>query len=200
VSSTRKGLGDLVDVAAQRDLGVGVGEGLAGVVRIGAGEVPHGGLALRGHVRLEVVDVEHRLGRVFDAPDHHGGDVHRVAALVVDLELVAVQGAGAQADLVAAQGAAALALALVGPVTALGQGADPLGLGRRRLSRRAVGPERVAPVEAALLAGALVVSEQDEDARLVGLEREEAGAAEDGEEECHAPAADEPPVRCHTSA
>ena len=49
------------------------------------------------------------------------------------------------------------------------------------LPGRTVGVERVAPAEAALLAGALVAAEQDEHARLVGLQGEEPGGEEDGD-------------------
>ena len=61
--------------------------------------MPEGGLALDADVGLVVVDVEHRLGGVADAPDDDGGDLDRVAALVVHLEFLAVEVAGAQGDL-----------------------------------------------------------------------------------------------------
>ena len=132
----------------------------------------HGGLALHRDVRLVVVDVEDRLGGVLDAPHDDRGDLDRVAALVVDLELVAVEGAGPQRDLVARE--------------------TPRGLRRRarptpetaRLARRAGRcRRRVAPVEADLARGAAVVAEQDQHARLVGLEREVAVRGEDRQDE-----------------
>ncbi len=45
---------------------------------------------------LVTVDVKHGLRRVLDAPDDDHGDLHRVAPLVVHLELFAVQVAGPQ--------------------------------------------------------------------------------------------------------
>ena len=54
----------------------------------------------------------------------------------------------------------------------------------------AVGVERVAPAEPALLAGALVGAEEDEHARLVGLHGEEPGAQQDRDGE-HDAAGDE---------
>ena len=72
-----------------------------GVVRERRGQVAHGRLALHLHEVLVVVDVERRLGGVVDVPDHHRGDLDRVAALVVDLEPVAVQVARAQRQLLA---------------------------------------------------------------------------------------------------
>ena len=78
--------GDLFHVAAERRLSL-----LAVVVGVAVGQVAHGRLALHVDVLLEVVHVERGLGRILDPPDHHGGDLDRVAPLVVDLQLLAVE-------------------------------------------------------------------------------------------------------------
>ena len=52
--------------------------------------------ALRRHVHLVFVDVEDGLRRVFDAPDDDGGDLDRIAAAVVDLQLLAIERSSAQ--------------------------------------------------------------------------------------------------------
>jgi len=62
-------------------------------------EVAHGGLGLDAHVLLEVVDVERGLRGVAHPPDDGRRDLDRVAALVVDLETLAGEVAGAQAHL-----------------------------------------------------------------------------------------------------
>ena len=82
---------DLVRVAAQRHLAL-PGR-IVGV--LGRGRADRR-LGLHGHVRLVVLDVEQRLRGVLDPPDHHRGDLDRVAALVVDLQLGAVEVARAQ--------------------------------------------------------------------------------------------------------
>jgi hypothetical protein len=77
------------------------------------GQVADRGLGLHLDVVLVVVDLEHRLRAVVDAPDHHGADLDRVAALVVDLQRRGVEVAAAQRDL-------ALAVERVGPAQAFG--------------------------------------------------------------------------------
>ena len=69
------------------------------VVGVFAGEVAERGLALHGHELLVVLDVEHGLGRVDDAPDDDRGDLDRVAAGVVDLDPLALEVAHPQRDL-----------------------------------------------------------------------------------------------------
>lgn len=56
------------------------------VVGVLDGDVPHGGLGLRGDELQEVVDLEGGLRRVLDAPHDDGGQLDRVAVGVVDLE------------------------------------------------------------------------------------------------------------------
>ena len=121
---------DLVGVAAQRDR-----LRLVVVVGVLVGEMAQRGLALHGHELLVVGDVEHRLGRVGDAPHDDRGDLDRVAAGVVDLDPLALEVAHPQRDL----------LALV---------------------------ERVAPPQAGLGDRPDVAAEQDQHARLVGLDDE----------------------------
>ena len=87
-------LRDFVAAAAQRDLVL-----LAVVVRVRARDAADRRLALHLHVAFVVLDVERGLRRVVDAPDDHGRDLDRVAALVVDLELLAVEVVRAQRDL-----------------------------------------------------------------------------------------------------
>src|SRR5205823_10166582 len=54
-------------------------------------EMPHGSLTLQLHVVLVAVNVEARPGSVVDAPDDDCGDLDRVAALVIDLQALAVE-------------------------------------------------------------------------------------------------------------
>ena len=72
---------------------------LVRVVGIARGQVAQRGLALHVHEVLVVVDLEERLGRVDDLPDDDRGDLDRVAVVVVDLELLALEVADAQRDL-----------------------------------------------------------------------------------------------------
>ena len=117
-------------------------------------------LALRMHVGVVVVHVEQRFRRVLDAPHDDVGDLDGVAALVVHLEVLAVVRAGAQRDLRGLRD----------------------GLARGHVDRGAgvAGVERVGPVETFVAHGALVVAEQDEHARLVRLDGEEAHQQQDG--------------------
>ena len=69
------------------------------VVGVAEGEVAHRRLGLRQDVGLVVLDVEARLRRVVDAPDDRRRDLDRVAAQVVDLELLAVEVVRAHRDL-----------------------------------------------------------------------------------------------------
>ena len=87
-------------------------------------------------------------------PDDDRGDLHGVAGAVVDLELLSVQGARPQRDLVARQARAARLAA------------RPLATGG------AVCVERVGPEEADLAGRAPVAAEEDEHAGLVGLQGE----------------------------
>ena len=166
-------IGDLLDVAAQGDLIVSLLVArLAVIVGIGTCQVTQRRLALGGHVRGEVVDIEDGLRRVFHVPDHHGRYLDRVAALVVDLQPLHVEGAGSQADLVAVLAAGALLAAVLGGLLA--------GVaGRLGGLRGAVGEERVGPVEAGGAGGAFVRSEEDQHPRLVGLQGKEARHEQD---------------------
>src|SRR5215471_10953999 len=69
------------------------------IVRIRARDAADRGLALHLHVALVVLDIERGLRGVLDAPHDHGRDLDRIAALVVDLELLAVEVVRAQRDL-----------------------------------------------------------------------------------------------------
>jgi len=77
---------DLVGVGPERLLVL-----VVGVVRVMAGQLTDGRLALDGDEILVVVDVESGLGRVDDVPDDDGGDLNRIAAGVVDFDLLADQ-------------------------------------------------------------------------------------------------------------
>ena len=81
------------DVGAREQRRLAVHDRVAFVLVVGErrSEMAHRRLRLQLHVVLVVVDVEKRLGRVVDAPDDDGSDLDRVAALVVDLEPLAVQ-------------------------------------------------------------------------------------------------------------
>ena len=78
-------------VAAQRHLRV-----VVRVVGVARGEVPQRRFALHLHVVVVVVHLEDGFGRVDDLPDDDGGDLDRVAFVVVDLEPRALEVAHAQ--------------------------------------------------------------------------------------------------------
>ena len=61
------------------------------VVRVTGRQVAHGRFALHMQEVLVVVHPEHGLGRIDDAPDDDGGDLDRIAVLVVDLQLAALE-------------------------------------------------------------------------------------------------------------
>ena len=63
------------------------------------GDFAHRGLDLDVDETLVSIDIEQSLGGVGDAPDHDGGDLDGVAALVVHLELLAGDVADAETDL-----------------------------------------------------------------------------------------------------
>ena len=69
------------------------------IVRIRLRDRADRGLALHGDVLLVVVDLEQRLGRLNDLPDDDRGDLDRVAAIVVHLELLRLEVADPQRDL-----------------------------------------------------------------------------------------------------
>jgi hypothetical protein len=83
-----------VVVAAQRDLLV-----LDVVVGIARADGAHRRLDLRGDEGLVVVHIEQRLRGVGDPPHHLGGDLYRVAAQVVHLDLLRDQVVRAHRDL-----------------------------------------------------------------------------------------------------
>ena len=71
---------------------------LEGVVRVTVRRVADRRLALHDDVVFVVVHVEARAEGVLDLPNHDRGDLDRVSALVVDLQLLAVQIARSQRD------------------------------------------------------------------------------------------------------
>jgi hypothetical protein len=87
---------DLVAAGAQRERAVRF---VDVVVRIFVREMAQRRLGLHRHVLFIVIDVEHRARRVADAPDDGGRDLDRIAAFVVDLELLAVEVAQTQRHL-----------------------------------------------------------------------------------------------------
>ena len=127
-------------------------------------------------------------------PNDHVGDFDGVAHLVVDLQDVAVERAGAYGDL---GGKAARCFgrrldALAQREPAFAHGAR-YGIFGGRVGAHAAAVERVCPAEALVAHGALVVAEEDAHARLPGLQGEEAGygnpdQAEGGDAESQAPA------------
>ena len=86
-------LGDRRRVAAQRHLRV-----VVRVVGVARGQVAQRRLGLHLDVVVVVVHLEHRFGGVDDAPDDDGGDLDRVAVVVVDLQVRALEVADAQRD------------------------------------------------------------------------------------------------------
>src|SRR5208282_2569043 len=77
---------------------------LAVIVAVATRQMPQRRLALRLDILLVIIYVERRLCRVLHPPDDDGGDFDRVAALVVDLELLPVERARPQGDLVPGRG------------------------------------------------------------------------------------------------
>jgi hypothetical protein len=169
--------GHFLDVAAQGDLVF-----LAVVVRIATGDVAQSGLALGSDVPFEIVDVEHRLRRILNAPNDDRRDLDRVPTLVVDLQRLAVERAGAQGDLVTPYRAAVRSRSRRCRGMRFWSGRFRGSLGRRRGCGRAalaVGVERIAPVKATFPHGPFVGAEQHQHARLVGLQREESAEQDD---------------------
>jgi len=173
-------VGDLLDVGAQRDGDVARVVILHVVVGVDAGDVAKGGLGLHAHVALVVIHVEDGLGGVAHAPYHDGRDLYGVAHLVVDLQPVTVERAGARGDL----GAACVAL----EVCALGALLVGLHVCTHAVRResKAARVEGGGPTQALVADGAHVLAEEHADAHLAGLQREEA-VGED-----HADGQDEP--------
>src|SRR5262245_56077739 len=62
--------------------------------------MPNGRLALDAHIGFIIIHVEHGLGRILYAPNNDGCNLNRIAALIVDLEFIAVQVAYTQRHLV----------------------------------------------------------------------------------------------------
>ncbi len=79
--------GDFAGVAAQGDLFLSM---LALIIGVRGGQVADGGFALNGYELLVIIDIEHGFGGIFHAPDDDGRNLNRVAALVVDLEFIAI--------------------------------------------------------------------------------------------------------------
>ena len=147
-----EGGGHFLDVAAERDLVVLRAGHL--VVGVGGGHMAQRSLALRVHVGVVVVHVEERLRRVLHAPHNDVGDLDGIATLVVHLQMLAIVRAGAQRHL----------------------RGDGHVLAAFRVDRRASRPGKkgIRPMEALVADRALVVAEQDENARLIRLDGEEA--------------------------
>ena len=81
-----EGAADFVGVRAQRDRALRIV-----VVGVVVGQVAQRGLALDGYELLVILDVEHGLGRVDDAPDDDRGDLDRIPTRVVHLDPVALE-------------------------------------------------------------------------------------------------------------
>ena len=88
-------IGDFLAGALQRFFCVVV----EAVVRILAHDGAQRGVALGCEIIFVIVHVEHSLGGVGHAPDHDDPDHHRIAELVVDLLLTALEGHRFEADL-----------------------------------------------------------------------------------------------------
>ena len=154
------------------------------VVRVHARHVAQRGLRLGGDELLVVIDVEQRLGGVLHVPHHDVGDLDGVAHLVVDLQDLAVQRAGADRDL-GGQAGRRLGSGLDGlgeRQPALADGARH-GVLRRGVGAHAAAVEGVGPQEPLVADGSLVVSEQDAHARLAGLQGEEAADGDEPDDE-----------------
>ena len=88
---------DFVLPRAQRDLRMRLGFTL--VIGVARREVADGCLGLDPHIGLVILDIEDRLRGVAHTPDDGGRDLDRIAAQIVDLELVAVEVVRAQTEL-----------------------------------------------------------------------------------------------------
>ena len=157
-------LADLGGVAAQRDLVILAVVGMAGR------QVAQRRLGLDGDEVFVVLDLEQRLRGVDHAPDHHRGDLDRVALAIVDLRRLA-RGAAPGLEHLAVR---VLHLRRV----------ERAGLEVADAQRdRALAVERVDPEEAGGAHRPLVLAEQQEDARVVGGDRHEAHQAnQEGEQ------------------
>jgi hypothetical protein len=79
-------LGDFIGAVAQCRLIF-----ITAVVAVEAGDVSNGCLALNLDVCFKVIHVEGGPRGIFHSPDNDTGDLDRIAALVVHLELLAVE-------------------------------------------------------------------------------------------------------------
>src|SRR5580704_422910 len=93
-----KGLGHLVEVAAERGLA-----SFTVIVGIHISQMAQRGFALDRDVVLVVIHVKESLCRVLNAPDNDRRDLDWITALVVDLQLFAIEGAGSERDFVSSE-------------------------------------------------------------------------------------------------
>ena len=161
-------VGDLLDVGAQRDAGVGRVVILHVVVGVDARHVSQCGLGLHGHIGDVVVHVKESLGGVGHAPHHNRSNLDGVALLVVDLDALAVVRARAERHL----GRDARRLDRKGALLAALLGDLPVRTGLAHLTA----VEGVCPIEARLADGANVVAKEKADLGLARLEGDKPGA------------------------
>ena len=157
------------------------------VIRVDLCDATDSGVGLEGQVLFEVVDVEDRFGGIDDTPHDGDADLDRVAERVVDLLLGVRQGHDLQRDLSGRSHLGVEFRRRLFPGTAFGQGAeeaaaasaDVTGLAELGELRGVDGrAERVHEVEPLALQRALVLAEQGQDQRLLGLQDLETGQAD----------------------
>ena len=158
-------LADLLGIAAERHLVI------LAVVGIAHRKRPQRRLALHGDEVFVVLDMERRLGRVHDAPHHHGRDLDRVAVEVVDLRRPAMCSPLLFNDL-------PRGILLLGRPRRAGlEITDPQ-------RDRALGVEGIGPEKSGLADRPHIFPEEGADAGLVGANGHQAAKDQDPGEDC----------------
>ncbi len=169
-----QGLRDLIHPAAERDLVL-----LAMVVGVGAGQVAQGGLALHAHVVLIIIHIEDSLRRVLHFPHHDRPDLDGIAALVVDLEFLAVEIPRAQRNFEARE-----LLPLRNCAAGLSRGKlgfEFSGPAQRAGLVWAIRVKRIPPMKPRLPHRPLVCAKQHQNPRLIRLQRKKADQEDDAQ-------------------
>src|SRR5437867_3371631 len=133
--------------------------------------MPQRRLALNADIVLKILDVESGLCCVLHPPDHHGPDLNGIAPLVVHFQLVAIEVPRAQGDLETRWPLKANARCQPAG------GGIPLQFnpsGQSADLARSVRVEGIAPVKPRVAHRPSVGAKQDQDARFIGLQSEEA--------------------------
>src|SRR5262249_20185851 len=133
------------------------------------GQVPQGRFALHAHIIFKVIHVENSLGRVLHLPHHNRGDLDRVAALVIDLQLLAVEIPRAQRNLETRE-----LLWRSNCATCFGRSQLGFEFGRAAQGTWLAGAiriKRISPMKSRLSHRSLVCAEEYEDPSFIRLQR-----------------------------